>query len=370
MEYSAAMNSSMMLTCNACRTDLLVGEEYLQCMVEACGKLYHYACNNKTLTADEKATWACPECTCAAKKSGRNCETPVGTPVNIKNVTYRNVSMTAPLTPELRSPKDNMPKLASIEIQLLREQMTMLSEQLADAVAIVGQYYSALTVCTGKVDAIGEKLEMLEKSIESRCLSCAGAPPPAACTDVVETGNFPELPAPRCNRTDSSKPLARPSEEYPLTVPESKDNDTTPVEHIVRNEDSPGADCNSNASGKFETARTKRQSLLSSIRCTGGPNVTALKAVEHMKYIHLWNMVSNADDVQKYLSSLCQNRTCTVEELKSKGKYKSYKLGVPASVFNICLSPDVWPENARIKMWFFRRPGTYNHQASAKKENS
>lgn len=84
---------------------------------------------------------------------------------------------------------------------------------------------------------------------------------------------------------------------------------------------------------------------------TAGPAVTSLKAVEERKYIHLWNMVSGIEEIREYLRHLCPSATCTVHELKPRGDYKSYKIGVPLAHYDMLFSMDVWPINARMKAW-------------------
>lgn len=121
------------------------------------------------------------------------------------------------------------------------------------------------------------------------------------------------------------------------------------------------------ASGQWRVVdRSKPKRRITSVRCTAGPNVTTLLAVEHRKHIHLWNMVSGVEDIRAYMQTLCPNGTCTVDELKPKGEYKSYKIGVPAKFIDKCLSPEVWPENARVKMWFFRGRSGSEQQNPAK----
>ncbi|KAJ8707186.1 hypothetical protein PYW08_011320 [Mythimna loreyi] len=83
-----------------------------------------------------------------------------------------------------------------------------------------------------------------------------------------------------------------------------------------------------------------------------GANVTTLKAAEVRKYIHVWNMESNVEDVRHYLRQLCPAANCTVDELRPKGHYKSYKIGIPLPHFDTIFSVDVWPLNAQIKLWF------------------
>ena len=44
------------MLCEACGKGLEVGEEFLQCAAEACGKLYHHLCNNRTVDLDKRDT--------------------------------------------------------------------------------------------------------------------------------------------------------------------------------------------------------------------------------------------------------------------------------------------------------------------------
>lgn len=100
-----------------------------------------------------------------------------------------------------------------------------------------------------------------------------------------------------------------------------------------------------------------RQSM--SLRCLAGPAVTSLRAVEPRQYMHLWNMLSSADEVKQYLMELFPQKACTVEELKTKNNYRSYKIGVPEECFDRCFSVEVWPENARVKKWVnYRKRGS------------
>lgn len=99
-----------------------------------------------------------------------------------------------------------------------------------------------------------------------------------------------------------------------------------------------------------EVRRTKPRPSLS-MRCLAGPAVTSLKAAEMRKYIHLWNMLSGAEDVKQYLNELCPQKVCTVQELNTTNNYKSFKIGVPEECFDRCFSVNIWPENARVKKW-------------------
>ncbi|CAH2092333.1 unnamed protein product [Euphydryas editha] len=60
-------------------------------------------------------------------------------------------------------------------------------------------------------------------------------------------------------------------------------------------------------------------------------------------------MASGVDEILQYLGQLCPVGSSTIQELQSKGNYKSYKNGVPVDFCTKCFSTDVWPVNARIK---------------------
>ena len=108
------------------------------------------------------------------------------------------------------------------------------------------------------------------------------------------------------------------------------------------------------ANEQWTEVRRKKPRTSFSVRGTAGPETTSLKAVEFRRYLHLWNMLSGADEVRIYLQHLCPEGSCTVEELKPRGDYKSFKVGIPPAYYDKCLCADVWPENARIKRWLFR----------------
>lgn len=86
------------------------------------------------------------------------------------------------------------------------------------------------------------------------------------------------------------------------------------------------------------------------------PAAIKLRAVVALKYIHLWNMASDAEDIRQYLNQLYPADTCIVEELKLRRDYKSYKIGVPLAQYDQYFSTNVWPINAKIKPWInYRR---------------
>lgn len=368
----SVLNNSMI--CGACRTELLLGEEYVQCMVVGCGKVYHYACNGKSLSTEAKAVWACPECVCAVRKGGSNSETPVGTPLNVKNVTLRKPSG-PPVRPSETEEAGKSP-LATLECKLLREQISFLSEQLADALSTMDRYNSALTTCTDKLQEVSERLIDLEHSMRHRDLSAEDKLPQTPCDEAVKLQKHKKGLETKRRRTkgvalEEKKAVAIRPEVFPHGGGDILDispiSVTLQEEKAIKGQLSGSFDAKTSerdgcTEGGFELVQSKKHRRSTSMRGTAGPNVTSLRAVEDRKYIHLWNMASTADEVLLYLKSLDLGGSCTVEELKAKGNYKSYKIGVPAASFDKCMSADLWPDNARIKMWLFRRQTT-KHQS-------
>lgn len=332
------------LVCHGCTMELGLGEEYLQCMVKDCGKLFHVLCTNKRLSLEEKDTWVCPEC-CNIFKKSRNCDTPVGTPITIKNIAVRNKSEGP--APQLQSSGEAANLI--LEVQLIREQMNMLSERLVDAISAVAQYQAELADYTKKFEVVTERLMQLE------------VPPTCHCVSSNSTdGAIPERAKVVKKRRTRKQPLK--SNEGLDKSDEGRGSDVhveTDIENPTRNGSwqsfNAATDGDESASENWQVVRN-RKARLSSARCTAGPEVTSLKAVEYRRYVHLWNMMSGVDDIRAYMQTLCPGNGFSVEELKARGEYKSYKIGVPQELFEKCLSPEVWPENARVKAWLFRRP--------------
>lgn len=55
--------------------------------------------------------------------------------------------------------------------------------------------------------------------------------------------------------------------------------------------------------------------------------------------------------MRAHLQFISGNNECTVEELKSRGRYSSFKLGVPSKIADNVLSPNNWAEDICVKPW-------------------
>lgn len=343
------------MVCSGCTRELDVGDEYLQCMAKTCCKLYHVLCINKTPTFEDRNTWVCPECCNTFKKGGRNYDIPVGTPVTTNNITIRKKKEKSEVS---IPPPESSGESLVLEMQLIRNQMAVLAEQLAEAVSIVAKYQAAFADCSKKFENVSERLVQLE--LPSPCLCRCADPGPEESGRLTASN---EQIAERKHRTLDSVKTA------PITDKPVVDmDDVTPSRMTYAAVSSQSRNGNNTlqedritlaneraATGEWQEVRSRKKRF-SSVRCTAGPQVTSLRAVEYRKYIHLWNMASGVDEIRAYLQLLCPEKNCTVEELKPKGEYKSYKIGVPQELYEKCLSAEVWPENARVKAWLFRKP--------------
>ena len=373
---------SNMIICSACNTELLSGDAFLECAVAECTKVYHYFCNNRQLTLEERTSWVCPECYAAGKSIYCN-ELPISvnsTPIT--NISARNKNQPVPLSPE------DLPFHIGLEMQLLREQINVLTVQLADAMSTIGQFQFALSDCTKKVEMCNQKLSKLEQApICSRCHSdppgistlpetinttdrqlysepvassskakqdihtkCISEPPPPPRASSSEP-NTDFTPAEMVAQTAASNLQASDAHEWTRVTKKSKYRRpvSTPAEMVTQT-----AASNLQASDAHEWTRVTNKSKYRrpvSIQGAAGPTVTSLRAVEARKHLHLWNMESTADEIRDYLRTLCGTDACTIDELTPKGNYKSFKIGVPVACYERCYSADVWPVNARIKAW-------------------
>lgn len=104
----------------------------------------------------------------------------------------------------------------------------------------------------------------------------------------------------------------------------------------------------------IEVKRGKgRASVPGVLRGTAAPGATALCASERWRHLHLYYVQegTTVEQVRAHLSSLCGSDACTVEELKSRGRYTSFKLGVPSKYAEVVMSATSWAQDICVKPW-------------------
>lgn len=255
--------------------------------------------------------------------------------------------------------------------------MTSIKEQLTTAISLISTYEVKLDRYAQHVVTLNTKLEEYQNKVsrEHRELTYT---PPTRSTQAALAGPIIQEPKPtKVPKQGSSTPLHTQSRLLKASntekikalesvtvggtarlADEVVHDDHHKTSHINDVEIVRGSDDDVTFNTQQWTKVKSRKNRTNTTLCgTAGPTTTTLKAVEPVRYIHLWNMASNADDVLQYLKQLCPTGSCTVEELIPKGNYKSYKLGVPEAHYEACFSIDVWPINARIKPWVtLRKP--------------
>lgn len=96
-----------------------------------------------------------------------------------------------------------------------------------------------------------------------------------------------------------------------------------------------------------------RQSLPGVKWGKAAPGATLLEASEKRKYLHLFyvKLGTTEQQVRNHLATVCGVEDCTIETLKSRGNYASFKLGVSDQYYDRVTAVENWTENICIKPW-------------------
>lgn len=115
------------------------------------------------------------------------------------------------------------------------------------------------------------------------------------------------------------------------------------------------AEINYNVSNWTEVkGRRRSRGPISNATCgTAAPGTTVLQAAERKSYLHLYYVKfgTTTDQVAEHLVTICPEDKCTVEALKPKGDYASFKLSVPTKNVDKYLSSQYWATDVYIKPW-------------------
>lgn len=99
--------------------------------------------------------------------------------------------------------------------------------------------------------------------------------------------------------------------------------------------------------------RRSHRSLSNVLRGTAAPGTTNLEASERWRYLHLFYVKQGTSEgqVRDHLITICGTDVCTVDVLKPRGKYASFKLGVPSKLAELVMAPQSWAEDICVKPW-------------------
>lgn len=354
-------------TCYACQADFEADEGHLRCKMASCPNLFHLACTTTTtrsMTREETDEWVCPECRISMKRGGDNTLTPVGTSKTRSAAVATRSKVIKPLADE---------DYRSVEYLEINAEIRKLHKEVADITAMLKNVLESVAGFGSKMNTLISRTELVESKLETlggRALNAVQETPVYMVTQPSAT-NQQLTPTGMKAKTSTGSTLASKAVEKAKIVEkkmasirpevEGKRERATPFaqgkpSQEIRKGNSSEVPKNAKTlnepeDGEGWTEVRKKTRRPQSLCCLAGPSVTTLQAVERRRYFHLWNMRSGLEDVQAYLQQVCAPETGTVDELTPRGDYKSYKIGVPADLYDKCFSVNMWPENARVKSW-------------------
>ncbi|KAI5636510.1 hypothetical protein NE865_10755 [Phthorimaea operculella] len=163
------------------------------------------------------------------------------------------------------------------------------------------------------------------------------------------------------NKQNNSMPVipASPSQVQNIQIPVLNPQVVTGA---VGDSEYDAADGTSDGSEWIEVTRQRQRKVppakTNILHGSAAPGTTSLQASERIPYLHLCFVKegTTVDQIKSHLNKICAHDQCTVVELRARGNYASFKLGVPKNSLENVLSPESWPENICIKPWqqFFR----------------
>lgn len=389
---------------------LVEDSAYLNCA--KCKQTYDLLCANvtmnayATLTAEFKKAWMCVECRSKLPK-GDNSLTPVrqtqqylhdmsiasDCPPDVSmhsmcspdHVTVRTRQRSAPPAKESADNlSEAMQMLITRELKLMQDEFELrLSEKIRDI--ITEQFVMFKIELSNKVDNLTDtlmnKIKELERKIDTHAATRVELQSTRTCSNdsvnksqhSVQVNTAGALPQKQQNRNNTianimisptantSAPcrVKEPPAPAPCRVkePAPKSSEDLQNSQAITNVDGDGVlgsgDSDEWVEVKRGRSRASRTSLAGVRRGTASPGSTLLQASERWRYLHLFYVQegTTVDQVQAHLRSICGSDVCTVDVLKSRGRYASFKLGVPSKYAESCMLPTNWAEDICVKPW-------------------
>ncbi|XP_026333713.1 uncharacterized protein LOC113240589 [Hyposmocoma kahamanoa] len=351
------------LSCAGCQSAINTGDPFMSCV--KCKLTYELLCANYTedaydaLSPEIKLSWVCVECRSKIPK-GDNSNTPVrqyfmqdsttrdchdfsnSSPDNVTVRTGRrygqssdNDGMNCPLqTPQL-----------SI-VKALREAQVEFEERLTLKISkLFFEHFNSLKIdLLERVNCLSNRVDELQRTINGYATASkvTKKDKPSKNTTVAAKPKINDidrqtLPARRENRKQQRQNVSTPTS---TSTPTAKSDYASAVK---------SADLVSNDGiGEWTEVRRRKPSLSARVSLPGvlrgsaAPGATLLSAAEKRTYLHL--------------KEICGSDACTVEALKARGNYASFKLAVPPELTDLILSPENWAVDICVKPWrqYFR----------------
>ncbi|XP_072947673.1 uncharacterized protein [Epargyreus clarus] len=346
------------------------GGNFLTCTL--CKKAFHCACLvNSDDTRRPCKSWTCPICSGKSHKIPRDDNTPIRLS---SNVTIRGPKRQALISPpniasgsacdmstaeiiatfqqviqnELSSVVNTLKSMISVTIsseaqslkEELKSQYEMFARERNESTMLLENLKVENLSMRQTIVNLEARLRHLEQSIQIKEQNIAIIKEKTHTLDDLPSNHCYAVPQNDSSHSEIPKDPVTNNQAHASQLISSLKSDDGHKIHVP----------------KKQVSKQSRRPV--SLQGAAGPNITTLKAVQMRRFLHLWNMESNINEIREYLRIICGSDICTVEELVPKGNYRSFKIGVPIEKFDICYSTEAWPLNARLKIWINYKKST------------
>ena len=383
------MSTSTNNTCAGCLATI-TDRRFLRCCL--CEDVYDLQCANvsdcRFYTTMSRDAWKCPVCL-SRQPRGDNTNTPirgvtaVGTvPVLNSTVEENSLNVTevggdAYVT--TRNKKGSNPVEYSGDLSclndtyvnenirvIIREEMQrVVSERLTNIISNVfsGQFASIVE----KLENFNRRLDGFEAMLKLKTDSATRSI--NSSTNVVMNDKINASRSAQTSYASKVKPKAKAQENedtstiatlstYPLDSNMIRDANIVTERSSIEAQQRDvsivtSIDQEENKNQWTEVVKKRKTKSIEVVRGAAVPGTTQLEAAERWRYIHLYYVKLGTTDeqIRVHLSSICGDNICTVETLKARGRYASFKLGVPSHLFDKVMAPESWAKDICMKPW-------------------
>ncbi|KAJ2939888.1 hypothetical protein O0L34_g6588 [Tuta absoluta] len=197
-----------------------------------------------------------------------------------------------------------------------------------------------------KIDNVANRLSIIEDTFKTPQLSTANKDTPKNTTNNNSKKN---------NVNKKTKPTGKNQEEKLIVGSGSKPLQQEEILVITEQKIQELTEPDQEGWNKVVHQKSKRSIRKSAEirRGTADPGFTTLQASEKVTYLHLYYVKVGTSDkqVSDHLKKICSGDVCTVDTLKARGNYASFKLGVPPRLVEEVLSTTNWATNICIRPW-------------------
>jgi hypothetical protein len=341
----------------------------MKCSV--CSKIYDLLCAGLTaekyvsVTGDILRSWKCVACRSQIPKTG-NLNTPVrllmSTTIDsevidestdiLQECEYENENVTLRRRQNSVKPGNcpcgDLNSLRTIIreelLAIMRDPLSMIAQLCTDSQNQATALKTIISVQSSILDKLGESVSLPKGKLPSKSLPLATAKLSKPVLQVSQK-HEPKGKTIR-NRELRGQVAERISPQVGVCSPKANDNSSAPLpgERVERADTEEWTDVK---------RRRSRASQAGVLRGTASPGTTSLSAAERRRFLHLYYVQegTTVEQVRAHLTAVCGGDVCSVEELKARGSYASFKLGVPTKLAERVMSADIWSVDICIKPW-------------------